>query len=296
MDANNMILNRFFSKNTFSDLINYNRNTVYFTTIKRYLNAVESEYNKNLISEIYGIMTKKYRNEYFYKNTLFNKLLIGRHSLKTTTALSEVLINKSKADLVLINGKAVVYEIKTELDNLDRLDNQLNNYYKAFNNVCVVTCESNYDRIQSLLSGTTVGICILTNNNAISTRQAPVTNNSKLEYSTMFKILRKSEFENIILNFYHELPITNQVNYYSECFKMFQSIQMDKVYQCMLKELKKRNVIEIDEYKSRVPYELRFLIYFSKYKRDDYLKLSKFLDNEIGGEANVFSIFEGKTI
>lgn len=296
MDANNMILNRFFSKNTFSDLINYNRNTVYFTTIKRYLNAVESEYNKNLISEIYGIMTKKYRNEYFYKNTLFNKLLIVRHSLKTTTALSEVLINKSKADLVLINGKAVVYEIKTELDNLDRLDNQLNNYYKAFNNVCVVTCESNYDRIQSLLSGTTVGICILTNNNAISTRQAPVTNNSKLEYSTMFKILRKSEFENIILNFYHELPITNQVNYYSECFKMFQSIQMDKVYQCMLKELKKRNVIEIDEYKSRVPYELRFLIYFSKYKRDDYLKLSKFLDNEIGGEANVFSIFEGKTI
>lgn len=43
----------------------------------------------------------------------------------TTTALTEIAIAKSKADFVLINGKAVVYEIKTELDNLERLSAQV---------------------------------------------------------------------------------------------------------------------------------------------------------------------------
>ena len=61
--------------------------------------------------------------------------------MNTTTALTEIPIAKSKADFVLINGKAVVYEIKTELDNFDRLENQINDYYKAFDHVAVVTCK-----------------------------------------------------------------------------------------------------------------------------------------------------------
>ena len=63
------------------------------------------------------------------------------HSVNTTTALTEVAIAKSKADFVLINGKAVVYEIKTELDNLERLCSQIDDYYKAFDHVAVVTYE-----------------------------------------------------------------------------------------------------------------------------------------------------------
>ncbi|MBC8060944.1 MAG: sce7726 family protein, partial [Clostridiaceae bacterium] len=53
-----------------------------------------------------------------------------------------------KADFILINGSAVVYEIKTELDTLDRLDSQIENYYKAFTKVCVITSESNYNKVQ----------------------------------------------------------------------------------------------------------------------------------------------------
>lgn len=282
MEANNMVLNRFFVRSTFSDLINSNENAIYYSTVKRYLDDSESKQNRALISEIYGIIKKDYRNEYFYKNTLLNKLLLGKHSLTTTTALTEVPVKKAKADFVLINGKAVVYEIKTELDTFDRLDNQLNNYYKAFNNVCVVTCESNYERIEAILKNTDVGICILTDKNRISTRKEPVSNNTRLEYDTMFKILRKNEFEDILLDYYGELPITTQVNYYSECFSRFQSIQIDMVYQYMLRELKKRNRIVIEDYQ-RVPYELKFLIYFSKFKKDDYFKLNKFLDNKFGG-------------
>ena len=59
---------------------------------------------------------------------MLNKLLLGRHSINTTTALTQIPINKSKADFILINGKAVVYEIKTELDNFEFIKNTYENY------------------------------------------------------------------------------------------------------------------------------------------------------------------------
>lgn len=40
-------------------------------------------------------------------------------------ALTELPIGDSKADFIMINGRGVVYEIKTDLDNLNRLNSQL---------------------------------------------------------------------------------------------------------------------------------------------------------------------------
>lgn len=282
-ECNNLILNKLFTKNTFKNLIEKNKSDVYTSIIKQYVNDSDSKYNELLISEIYKVITKTYRNEYFYKNTLLNKLLLGRHSLKTTTALTEIPINKSKADFVLINGKAIVYEIKTELDTFDRLGSQLNDYYKAFNNVCVVTCESNYKKLSDILKNSNVGICILTDKNTLSTRREPIEDNSKLNYNTMFKILRKREFENILLKQFGKLPIVDQVFYYDKCFELFQKIDIESAYQYMIKELKQRNKIEIEEYKHYVPYELKFLIYFSNFKKGDYIKLNDFLKNQFGG-------------
>lgn len=264
------------------DLINDKDNALFKTCVRRYLNDFNSLNNSVLISNMYKYISKEYRNEYFYKNTLLNKLLLGRHSLNTTTALSEIPINKSKADFILINGKAVVYEIKTGLDTFDRLDSQINDYYKAFNHVCVVTCESNYAKASEILKDTNVGICILTDRNTISTRKKPIEDNEYLDYSTIFKILRKSEFENILLSHYGELPVTTQVNYYKECLKLFSSININTVYKYFLNELKNRNIKDVEEYR-KVPYELKFMVYFSKFKRNDYLKLNNFLEKQWRG-------------
>ena len=38
----------------------------------------------------------------------------------------------------MINDRGVVYEIKTDLDNLIRLENQLKDYYKVFSYIYVV--------------------------------------------------------------------------------------------------------------------------------------------------------------
>lgn len=275
--SNNSILGRLFTQSIFMDLINGQEISVYDTCVHRYLYNLNNKNNEQLISKLYKYMEKKYRNEYFYKNTLLNKLLLGRHSLNTTTALSELPINKSKADFILINGKAVVYEIKTELDTFDRLNSQISDYYKAFNHLCVVTCESNYNKLQEILKDSNVGICVLTNRNTISTRKEPIEDNTNLDHSILFKILRKKEFECILLNYYGQLPQASQVKYYRECFQLFSEIDIHLAYKYFLEQLKRRANIEKEEFK-KIPYELRFLIYISGYRKNDYLKLFQFLN------------------
>ena len=83
---NSTILNRIFTQNTFKEILNDDAiSETYLNVIKRY--TIDDAHKKNLelISEIYEYMDKNYRNEYFYKNTMLNKLLLGVHKPNTTT-------------------------------------------------------------------------------------------------------------------------------------------------------------------------------------------------------------------
>lgn len=282
MDNNNLILNRFFSKKTLLDVINGRKNFV-FTNIASTCARDHTGTNIDVITNVYSFMSKEHRNEYFYKNTLLNKLLLGRHSLRTTTALSEVRVNKSKADFILINGRAVVYEIKTELDTLDRLESQIEDYYKAFSNVCVVTSESNYYKVFKMLKDTPVGIYVLTSKSTISHRKEPLENNSSLNHDIMFKLLRKQEFEEILINCYGTLPQCTPAQYYRKSRLLFQALDIQVAYSQLLRALKKRVRIEEEGYRNLVPYELKYLIYFSQFRMDDYSKLNSFLTRRFGG-------------
>ena len=275
-NTNSILLNRFFTRNTFKEAINGEENQTYIAAIRRYIVDSTGKTNEECISEIYQYLKNEYQNEYYYKNTLLNKLLLGVHSPHTTTALTEVPISNSKADFILINGKAVVYEIKTALDNFERLSGQIEDYYKAFSRVVVVTSEGNFDEVQRRLQNSPVGICLLTSKGTLSVRQEPIEYNDMLSKTVMFKILRKKEYEQILLKLFGALPTVSQFEYYRACQSLFESLQREEAYQVFIQALKLRTKIDIVEY-SKVPYELKFLIYFSNYKKSDYEKLCKFL-------------------
>lgn len=278
------ILNNFFSRNTFHNCFDNGYDKTYSQVIRQYLDNGVGKQNSELISQIYNILKKGYRNEYYYKNTLLNKLLLGVHSVNTTTALTEVPIAKSKADFILINGKAVVYEIKTELDNFDRLENQVNDYYKAFDHVAVVTCKENLQAMKKKIGmiGKPVGIYILQKRGTITTVQKPQEYRNELDGKVLFKILRKQEYEEILLNRYKYLPEVSEFKYYSECRKMFLEISLEDAYLSSLRLLKKRSHIVKEEF-SKIPYELKFLTYFMGLSSDDYSKIMKFLNESYGG-------------
>lgn len=280
---NNIILNRLFTQKVFFDMID-SSNSTYVSVVKRFVNETENKDNSTVISEIYQFMSKSYRNEYFYQNTLLNKLLLGKHSINTTTALTQVPVCKSKADFVLINGRAIVYEIKTELDTFNRLDKQLRDYFNAFSYVCVVTSESQYDRAVNILKNTPVGIYALTSRNTISIkkRKEPVEDTSKLNHTAIFKLLHKREHEDILLKYFGMLPNAPQVFYYGECLKQFSKIPIKIAYRMAIEQLKKRNKIEISKFE-KIPYELKSLVYFSNPSLRDWKAINGFLNRKYGG-------------
>ena len=285
METNKMSnLNRIFTRNMLRHFMNGKTDNVYATVVKRYICNPNQKKNRQLISEIYCELKNNYRNEYFYKNTLLNKLLLGVHSINTTTALTEIPIAKSKADFVLINGKAVVYEIKTELDNLERLSSQIDDYYKAFDHVAVVTFEKNLLQLQKVLDSIDkpVGIYVLRKNGKLGTIHKPQRYIEDLNKEIIFKLLRKNEYENIITHYYGYLPEVSQFKYYTACKQLFLEIPLEESYLYVLKNLKKRMQLEKQEF-VKVPYELKFLAYFMELKYDDYQKLETFLEQQYGG-------------
>ncbi len=283
MNRNNFILNRLFTRNILQKLLQKDNLKVYKEILVQYNLLDTNQKNITLLQKIYNFMKHNYRNEYFYQNTIFNKHLLGRHSLNTTTALTQLLVSESKVDLLLINGKAVVYEIKTELDNFERLDTQICNYYKGFNYVYVVTCEKNYIKLNELLKDTNVGIYVLTDKtNYLSLRKKALKYDEQLSHLVIFKYLRKKEFENIILKFYGYLPNVSPVFYYKNCFEMIQNIPILDFYNAAIKELKKRNIILKKQF-DFVPYELKSLVYFYNPSAYEYKKLMNFLNQEYRG-------------
>ena len=268
-------LNRIFTRNMLRHFIDGKVDNVYSSVVRRYTSNADQRNNRQLISEIYCELKNNYRNEYFYKNTLLNKLLLGVHSVNTTTALTEVAIAKSKADFVLINGKAVVYEIKTELDNLERLSSQVDDYYKAFDHVAVQKVLYSIDK--------PVGIYVLRKNGKLGTVRKPQRHISDLDKEIIFKLLRKSEYEDIIAQWYGYLPEVTQFKHYAACKKLFLQIPIEESYLCVLRILKKRMQLEKEEF-VKIPYELKFLAYFMELTYDDYQKLEVFLEHQYGGE------------
>lgn len=279
---NNLVLNRVFSKNVILDCISQKENDCYITAVNKYSPKTKSCTNKAAVHSVYRYIEKLYRNEYYYKNTLLNKLILEKHDIKSTVALTELPIANSIADFVMLNGKIVVYEIKTELDKLSRLATQINDYYKFSPNVCIVTCEEHYEKVCALLDNKKTGIYVIRQDGSIDVRREPIEDMSQLDIEVIFKVLRKKEFEQILMSAYKQLPSTRQFDYYKTSLKWMKKLDIDYIYKETLSLLKKRPKIIEGDFKS-VPYELKFFAYTAQLNSLQYVQLANFLSNNVGG-------------
>jgi hypothetical protein len=248
------------------------RNDVYDYVVHRYIYDPESKTNGQIISEIYAHLGKEQRNEYYYMNTLLNKLLVGIHSVNTTTALSKVRIGQSIADFIMINGEGKIYalEVKSELDNFDRLHDQISNYFKAFSKVSVLSSKRELQRVTRILSsfgdmGDAVGVYVLSEQDTIFNRalsREPKQFDEYLEHSCIFNLLRKQEYERIIKEHFGVVPNVAPVFHYRACLEKFKEIPILDAQHSAFVELKKRNKITKTAFET-IPSELKSVVYFS---------------------------------
>lgn len=103
MMKNMSILNKIFTRNVLRDVVSARENVNLKCIVQQY--ELKNKSYEDFFKHIYDVLKKSYRNEYYYKNTLLNKLLLGVHSVNTTTALTELPIANSKADFLMIMVK-----------------------------------------------------------------------------------------------------------------------------------------------------------------------------------------------
>ncbi|MBC8402176.1 MAG: sce7726 family protein [Candidatus Marinimicrobia bacterium] len=232
-----------------------------------------------IINSLYRNMLHSYRNEYIYKNTIINKLLLGKHSTNTTTVLNEFRIGKSKADLLFINGQVILYEIKSEYDNPDRLESQIIEYQKAVDQIYLVVGpkDTNYYLASNIPH--TIGILELTNRGTLSTQRVATKTFGNLNHDILFKLLRKDEYLSLINRFYSFVPNVPNTQIYRECLRLSKSIDIIEFQKLIFNKLKDRKLRDaIDFNSNRTPYALKHVCYFSDPNQKEYQNLYSFLN------------------
>ncbi|WP_114604245.1 sce7726 family protein [Staphylococcus sp. EZ-P03] len=277
------VLNQMFSNQTLRALV---QNHSYIKIDEAYSEFIQDNTHKSSLEKLkalYKVLQKKYRNEYYFKNMLLNKLLLGKHSVHTTTALSEMPIGKSIADFILINKKAEVYEIKTALDSLNRLEQQIEDYYKVFNHVSIVTDQSHVEKIKKHYSNSSVGIYVLTKRNTLHEVQKSTPYFENLDIESMYKFLRKPERTKVLKALNLSLPAYTDFTEYKVLLEVFKRCDIFDVYNLMLKQLKKRNRFQKFEKEFlESPKELKYLLYFNKLNHKETQKLYELMKEDEG--------------
>jgi len=252
-----------------------------FYKIKKYTTVTDSTTNLDAINIIYNSLLKSYKNEYVYKNILTNKLLLKKYSIKNTIALNEFNIGKSIADFVLLNGEARIYEIKTELDNLEKLDKQVIDYCRFGNKVYIVTNSKHINKLIELYKTSTIGIVELTSRNALKTIKEAESNVSTFNHETLFKTLRKQEYLEIIEEYFKFIPEVSNTLIFKECLILAKKIEVSLFQKLVINKLKSRNVSNPIEIKEKsIPESLKHICYTLNFSKNEYEELNSFLNKK----------------
>lgn len=237
---------------------------------------------RDFFDQVYKIMFRSYRNEYVYKNAIAQKLLMGVHSLNTTSMLTEFRTGLCKADVVLLNGNSTVYEIKSAYDDIERLTRQIAAYRQLFDNINVITADSQLGKVQETV-GDDIGLMVLTDRGNIRTIQKPVSLKEKVQPSVIFDSLRKNEYEWIIRKRFGSVPKVPNTRAYQECRELFCSLSPTVAHNEMVTVLKTRGKSRrLQEFFTAVPNSLKAASLTCKLGTGQQLQFLRVLNTEIG--------------
>lgn len=275
-------ISKVFSSNKFKGMINEDKKLIMNEGMFNSLIIENDILKKEALKILYEYIFTYYRSEYIYKNTLLNKFLLGKYSTNTATAFDEFRIGKSIADFVIMNGRAKIYEIKTEMDNLEKLDKQLKDYYKFTDEVHIVSNKKHLQVLKQKYSDTDVGLIELTDRNTLRTIKKHNSNYSQLDHDVLFKTLRKKEYIEIIREIYGYTPNLPNTLIFEYSLGILRKTPVKEFQERVVIKLKERKLRCPDILKSEsVPYELKYICHNLDLKKRQYTKLIDILNERV---------------
>jgi hypothetical protein len=228
----------------------------------------------NFFDEAFSLLKKKaYRYEYVYKAAVTHKLLLGVHSLRSASMLSEFRIGACKADLVILNGTSTVYEVKSERDNLDRLKSQIAAYRKVFARVNVIAAEEHISCVTANVPAE-VGILVLNDRYRISTIREAENRPEAIDSCAVFESLTKEEALQVLERLGYTRPNVPNTRFHAEMLRIFAEIAPVNLHECMLGVLKEtRSLRPLSSLIQELPKSLQTAVITTPLHQRDYSNL-----------------------
>lgn len=233
-----------FSSSSFLKLLKVNDLGFINSKIKRFdelkLQAGKFITYSDYIQYVYSELSEKYRNEYFYKNSFINYMLLKEYGVKDSIVINEFKVGNSIADIVLFNGLSKAFEIKTEMDSNRRLQGQIADYTKIFDHCYIITDVSLIDKY--LNESDSMGVIALDKlpRTVKLTEIRKARKNDNIDPDTLIRCIRTSEYKNIVLKFYGSLPEMNSFNMFEICSCLIKEIPPLHLRRLFLDEIKVR--------------------------------------------------------
>lgn len=176
----------------------------------------------------YSLLCREYRNEYYYKNSIAKKILLGRHSINSSTMLTEFRVGANKADCVIINGISTCYEIKTDYDNLTRLKSQIDSYLKIFDKVNVVVSKKNLTSVLHT-APEEVGVILLNKSGTFREMRPAKLTDVQIDVRVLMRSLRRDEYVGLTESVFGAAPNVANTEIFRECERLLTSAANEKI-------------------------------------------------------------------
>ena len=279
-------LSQVYFPSTIKTLINHSDSPTIAGRIRKHRDVIVHKKKpikfSDFLSRLYSEMLHTYRNEYIYKNTLINKLWLNKHYFNNATLLRELKVGKSIADLVFINGGVSLYEIKTNLDNLDRLDTQLLDYKKVAEKIYIVSDSFYVDSLKELYKHEPYGIIELTKTEHLKIHKEAKIDNSCFDHESIFKILRKEEYLKLINQHFNYTPNAPNTKLFKICLELAKQINIVEFQKSAFNMLRNRKVSHPEYLINRkTPFELKYACFSLDLTTQQYLALYDLLNKKI---------------
>ncbi|MBL8905684.1 MAG: sce7726 family protein [Rhizobiales bacterium] len=215
------------------------------------------------------------RDEYVYRAALTQKILLGTHSLNTACVLSEFRTGTCKADVVILNGTATAYEIKSERDSITRLANQMDNYKKVFAKAYVIVGDSHLSGVFDTVSRE-IGIMRLSRRNQISTEREAEDRPDRICPVTVFESLRSAEAQAVLLEMGISVPEVPNTRLHGVMRHSFERLKPAELHFAMVKILKRtRNLAPLSALVDQLPLSLHAAALSIQIRRCEHSRLVK---------------------
>lgn len=227
-----------------------------------------------------------HRDEYIYRAAISQKVLMGTHSLRTASMLNEFRTGSSKADVVILNGTATVYEIKSERDSLARLANQVENYKRAFARVNVIASEVHIEGVLEKVPED-VGVVCLSKRYQISTVREAVDCPERICPITVFESLRVTESIEILMSMGVTVPEVPNTQRHAALRELFATLEPVALHVEMVRTLKRtRDLAPLGDFIDRLPKSLQAAALSVSVRRSDHLKLINAIETPLHAAMN----------